>query len=85
LKAININEFMSKEYRPKITWKHDKKYLTAYRDGKETPYFIEKNNCLTKLSQFAWIEHMSSKSWVNGYQFTEAFVLALKDWDLWEI
>ena len=70
---------------PKITWKHDKKYLTAYRDGKETPYFIEKNKCLTKLSQFVWIEHMGSKSWVNSYEFTKAFVLALKDWDLWEI
>jgi len=55
---------MNREYKPKITWKHDKKYLTAYRDGKKTPYFIKKDRCFTKEDQFIWIQHMGDKSWV---------------------
>ena len=85
LEVLSFNEFMAKDYGPEITWKHDKNYHTAYRDGKETPVFIHKNRCLDKEAQFEWIQHMGDKNWVNTYIFKEAFIKALKSWDLWKL
>ena len=70
---------------PEITWKHDKNYITAYRDGIELPIFIHKDKCLTKEYQFMWMQHMGDKNWVSAYDFKEAFIKALKSWDLWKI
>ena len=85
LEVLSFSEFMAKDYGPKITWKHDKNYLTAYRDGKETPVFIHKNRCLTKEAQFGWMQHIGDKDWIHTYNFKEAFIKALKSWDLWKL
>ena len=85
LEVVSLAEIMKKDSEPEITWKHDKNYLTAYRDGKETPVFIHKNRCLTKKAQFGWMQHIGDKSWINSYNFKEAFIKALKSWDLWKL
>ena len=85
LEVVSLAEIMKKDSEPEITWKHDKNYLTAYRDGKEMPIFIHKNRCLDKEAQFEWIQHMGDKNWVNTYIFKEAFIKALKSWNLWKL
>ena len=88
LEVLSFNEFMAKDYGPEITWKHDKNYHTAYRDGKETPvflFYIHKNRCLTKKAQFEWMQNIGDKNWINTYNFKEAFIKALKSWDLWKL
>ena len=50
LEVLSFDEIMKEDHGPEITWKHDKNYLNAYRDGKETPvflFYIHKNRCLT--------------------------------------
>jgi hypothetical protein len=70
----------------KITWKHDKEHISAYKNNhKEGFYHISKRRCFTKEEQFDWISHVCEKVWVNNYKFKEAFIKALKSWDLWKI
>ena len=85
MKAISLNELMKENSQPEITWKLDSNYLTAYKDGKEMPYFIHKDRCLTKEDQFMWIQHLGDKNWINTYKFTKEFIKALKLWNLWKI
>ena len=77
-------EELEKRYKKnRITWKHDKKYLTAYNYKGHEQYFVERAFCHTKDEQFDWLAQVSEKNWSVPHQFRVAFVKALKDWDLW--
>ena len=85
--VVTLKDFMKKdEKRVKIIWKSDKTHISAYKDNhKKGFYHISKKECLTKEEQFDWISHVCGKNWVINYEFKEAFIKALKSWDLWEI
>ena len=67
----------------KITWKHDKKYITAYNSKGAEIYWIGKDQCYSKDKQLDWVAHISEKNWAYTQEFRIAFVKALKEWDLW--
>ena len=86
--VITLKDLIKKnaEKHTEIIWKNDKTYISAYKNNhKEGFYHISKMQCLTKEEQFDWISHVGEKNWVNNYKFKEAFIKALKSWDLWEI
>ena len=85
--VITLKDLMKKdEKRLKIIWKSDKTHISAYKgDHKSGFYHIPKKRCLTKEEQFDWISHVGEKNWVNNYEFKEAFIKALKSWNLWKI
>ena len=67
----------------KITWKHDKKYITAYNSKGTEIYWVGKDQCYSKDQQLDWVAHISEKKWAYTQEFRIAFVKALKEWDLW--
>tara|TARA_Y100000310_G_scaffold306934_1_gene348522 strand:- start:916 stop:1173 length:258 start_codon:yes stop_codon:yes gene_type:complete len=81
-KGTDITEKISET----ITWKHNKTYLSAYRANRKKGFYdIHKNQVKTKESQFTWFAHLTEKEWVYAHDFKEAFIKALKDWNLWEV
>ena len=80
------DEELDEHYKKnKITWKHDKKYITAYNYKGYEQYVIERAFCNTKEEQFDWLAQVSEKIWSYPHEFRIAFTDALKDWDLWKI
>lgn len=76
-------DFDKRMKEDKITWKHDKKYITAYNSKGAEIYWIGKNHCYGKGEQLDWVAHISEKNWAYTQEFRIAFVKALKEWDLW--
>ena len=87
MKVVTLKDIVKKDKkRIKITWKNNETNISAYKNNHEEGFYhISKERCLTKEEQFDWISHLGEKNWVNNYEFKEAFITALKSWDLWRI